>query len=306
MANRRKGFTLAELLIVVAIVGVLVAVSIPVFTNQLEKAKIATDQANVRSAKAAAIAEYLSTGTTGEVKYYYNAGSGTVQMSADGIKGYGKYTKNDKADLIGAEGYPNRNGNAQIVIIVINDSDVTMTWGESYGSIYRNRILSVGSSDTNDYSQNKQLKAKYLNMSNADRIEADQDILNSIADYFEHLTATEAKAILGTKKYNDSKGGTQLFIYAIDNTSASIRIDYPGNDVSYLSQLGYSTKTYSGSTMTDVPKNYMTQYLFSSDEMIGTSQTSGAENSIRIKLQVDESSNKVVAARVWGERKRKP
>lgn len=32
--NRKKGFTLAELLIVVAIIGVLVAVSVPVFTAQ--------------------------------------------------------------------------------------------------------------------------------------------------------------------------------------------------------------------------------------------------------------------------------
>ena len=35
----KKGFTLAELLIVVAIIGVLVAVSIPIFTAQLEKAR---------------------------------------------------------------------------------------------------------------------------------------------------------------------------------------------------------------------------------------------------------------------------
>ena len=36
--NNKKGFTLAELLIVVAIIAVLVAIAIPVFTSQLEKA----------------------------------------------------------------------------------------------------------------------------------------------------------------------------------------------------------------------------------------------------------------------------
>ena len=46
--KNRKGFTLAELLIVVAIIGVLVAVSIPIFTAQLDKAKIATNKANMR------------------------------------------------------------------------------------------------------------------------------------------------------------------------------------------------------------------------------------------------------------------
>ena len=49
-AEENKGFTLAELLIVVAIIAVLVAISIPIFTSQLEKAREATDLANVRSA----------------------------------------------------------------------------------------------------------------------------------------------------------------------------------------------------------------------------------------------------------------
>lgn len=37
--KNRKGFTLAELLIVVAIIAVLVAISIPIFTGQMEKAR---------------------------------------------------------------------------------------------------------------------------------------------------------------------------------------------------------------------------------------------------------------------------
>ena len=50
MKKNNKGFTLAELLIVVAIIAVLVAIAIPVFTTQLEKSREATDIANVRSA----------------------------------------------------------------------------------------------------------------------------------------------------------------------------------------------------------------------------------------------------------------
>lgn len=48
----KKGFTLAELLVVVAIIGVLVAISIPIFTSQLEKAREAVDLANIRAAYA--------------------------------------------------------------------------------------------------------------------------------------------------------------------------------------------------------------------------------------------------------------
>jgi prepilin-type N-terminal cleavage/methylation domain-containing protein len=49
-----KGFTLMEVLIVVAIIAVLIAIAIPVFGNQLEKAREAVDAANLRSAYAEA------------------------------------------------------------------------------------------------------------------------------------------------------------------------------------------------------------------------------------------------------------
>ncbi len=66
--RKNEGFTLAELLVVVAIIGVLVGISIPVFSGQLEKAREATDLANVRSAYAEvmsdAISENKSAGST--------------------------------------------------------------------------------------------------------------------------------------------------------------------------------------------------------------------------------------------------
>ena len=60
--NNKKGFTLAELLIVVAIIAVLVAISIPIFNAQLEKSREATDLANIRSAYAELTAAYLTDG----------------------------------------------------------------------------------------------------------------------------------------------------------------------------------------------------------------------------------------------------
>lgn len=92
MKNNRKGFTLAELLIVVAIIAVLVAVAIPVFTSQLEKSRESTDAANIRSAYAAVqtaaltqandVAGVTRDGTTAG-SYTYTATVEAVQTVAD-------------------------------------------------------------------------------------------------------------------------------------------------------------------------------------------------------------------------------
>lgn len=49
MLNKKKGFTLAELLIVIAIIGVLVGIAIPVLNSQLEKSRKAKDLHTARS-----------------------------------------------------------------------------------------------------------------------------------------------------------------------------------------------------------------------------------------------------------------
>lgn len=52
MKRNRSGFTLMEMLIVIALIAVLIAIAIPVFASQLEKSREATDLANVRAAYA--------------------------------------------------------------------------------------------------------------------------------------------------------------------------------------------------------------------------------------------------------------
>ena len=51
-----------EMLIVVAIIAVLVAIAIPVLSNNLHKARVAADWANVRAFYASLQADYLMTG----------------------------------------------------------------------------------------------------------------------------------------------------------------------------------------------------------------------------------------------------
>ena len=63
--RKRKGYTLAEILIVVAIIAVLVAIAIPIFTTILESSREAYDIATMRQAANAAIELYYS-GVTDE------------------------------------------------------------------------------------------------------------------------------------------------------------------------------------------------------------------------------------------------
>lgn len=72
--NNKKGFTLAELLIVIAIIAVLVAIAIPVFNTALTKAEHTANVANVRAAYSEAMVEAMTDGA-------YTAGSVNIKKS---------------------------------------------------------------------------------------------------------------------------------------------------------------------------------------------------------------------------------
>ena len=88
MKKNNKGFTLMEMLIVVAIIAILAAIAIPTFGSSLTKARQAADNANVRATYAEAMTEALLNGQATTTK----TTTMTMQAAYDGSTTIGDAT----------------------------------------------------------------------------------------------------------------------------------------------------------------------------------------------------------------------
>lgn len=81
----RSGFTLMEMLIVVAIIAILIAIAIPIFTNQLKKSKVATNQSNIKAAEELCSTDYLvdGAGTADGRMYVFDTTTGSLMDLKD-------------------------------------------------------------------------------------------------------------------------------------------------------------------------------------------------------------------------------
>ena len=131
--RNKKGFTLVEMLIVVAIIAILIAVSIPVVGNALEKARIATDAANERAFKAQLTIANLTktmedtagTAFTPGTICVYNADKGTVEPGNTA-----NITKYGQATGAGSAAWGDHRGLVLYGTVNVN-GEAIMTWASS-------------------------------------------------------------------------------------------------------------------------------------------------------------------------------
>lgn len=100
--KNKKGFTLMEMLIVVAIIVILLAIAIPSFNNALRKSKLAADQANVRAWYAEQMVT-LMTETDADVPASYDGpdlqiDGATVDIDGDSAEDFTVTYSTDDAD----------------------------------------------------------------------------------------------------------------------------------------------------------------------------------------------------------------
>lgn len=149
MKNKR-GFTLAELLIVVAITAVLVAVSIPIFTSQLEKSREATDLANVRAAYAEIMAEAIEKENpkpiTVNLKQKQMNWQSSLPITIGGITYDGTNTDN-------WSGIPTSNGTCKVSYD--KDKGIHFRWSGATGNLdsTKNTLKQISTSSNKNNSQ---------------------------------------------------------------------------------------------------------------------------------------------------------
>lgn len=256
MIKRKNGFTIAELLIVVAIIGVLVTVAIPVFNGQLEKSRESTDLANVRSA----YAELIAAINLDDIKV--DSGSLLMYRSDENGKAvYGvniplKQKKNDwqrgkeglelggvkSSDSLHWIGEPKKNGHCTIEV---TDGQLTIIWSGLYHDYFATLADAVYNNKNHGYKNNN--SSNVLNSTYGSANSTFKNIIDALKDAGLDDVKTWAAVRDPKDKTNDGKTNAQNYNYLIstfsitDNSLRSQKVPVMYIDKGGNYSVGYAT-----------------------------------------------------------------
>mgnify|MGYP004476119865 FL=1 len=132
MKNRNKGFTLVELVIIIAILAILIGVFAPTYTKYIERSRESTDLANVRAAYDKVVME---TGIEGneDVKEIVHLKQKIAKwQSSDTVTIAGISHSNDDPDTDNWKGYPVAGGICEVSMR--QDTGILFEWKKGDGS----------------------------------------------------------------------------------------------------------------------------------------------------------------------------
>lgn len=295
-----NGFTLAELLIVVAIIAVLTAVAIPVFTNQLEKSREATDLANVR----AAYAEVMAAAITDDKNV--EESDGTFQAVVEPLRQREDDWSLDIADLsIGGVpstewiGKPKAEG--QCTVRYIPSTNVC--------KIFWQMGDYAGFNVTNS--------AQYASLSKEEKVERDKVLLDSLQSIFRDMTYGELRALFfdgnslksefSGKSYTADNTNPQPLVGALSNkmcvtiAESTIVNGEAGNTDKYNNKI-YLSDVFEQSGYT-VSGNADENYIANSVNSTGSGDTGkGARLWVNLGISQSELKNLDSSSPKWNEK----
>ena len=228
-----------ELLIVVAIIAILVAISIPYLSGQLEKAREATDLANVRAAYAEVMVAAIEQDTSSEL---YDSVRDRYFKSVDLVQKKDGWATNadtlniggvSHSDSIHWKGDAKANGKC-VVMYDNKKNDVTLIWN-GY-SVYINYQWKVDNSgrfyvSTGSFDESRWPASAVPEFINAKNNAGQKVVVDKITDKYPTL-----------KKWIDSGGGYEIGIFIVDSDGKELA-DTGGQYISAENATEYKVAT---------------------------------------------------------------